>query len=192
MTYTDFRNNISTLTKLRLRNYTWTETELDAMISFTYNDITNEIRLEWAKQDIVIAKDVKTYDITLATSIGFYDAWDEDRYCVFPFLELDEDNNTIHIINENFLEYYDGKTLTLLRKHKPAVADADPMTFDKIQKAMVEGIVYFLQDSVPGQLDEQGANFHYQRYYNERKTLIALNKQMGSPEQTNTLEINFK
>lgn len=191
MTYADFRTQVEKLTGLRLRNYTWTDDDLTAMIDYAYNDITNEVRLEWGQQDIIIDKNTKEYDITNATNLGFYDAWDEDRYSLFPFLDL-INNNTIRINNQAFLDYFDTKTITILRKHKPAIADADPITLDKILKAVIECIVYFIQDSVVSQMDVQGANFHYQRYYNERKKLIELNKQLGSPEQTNTLEINFK
>lgn len=191
MTYAEFTAQVQAVSTIRLRNYTWTEANLTAMIDYVYRDLMNEIHLEWEDQDIVIDKAVKEYDVTNANNSGLFDAFDSEKFSIWPFLSLDDDENTVHIINEEFLDFYDGQTITITRKHMPAIADANPRTLDKILKAIIEGIVYFIQDSIPSQADTQAANFHYQRYFNERKMLINLNPQMKSPGQTNTQFIDY-
>ena len=180
--YSAFKDRLISVIKIRSRNFVNTDCDIDALAHIVYNDIISEVNLKWYKQPYVIsdeelivlpANNIVGDDTATVTEFykRVYDIVDEDDCNITDYI-IRTDNDTYRYISLEYRDYNKGKTIYFVRSVAATIETLNLEQYHLILSAMVEGIMYYVQASIPDPNDGQTVNLAYQRYVAEKKKLI--------------------
>ena len=183
--YPALEAEIEQVAKIRSRNYANTNCDISALVGMVYREIAIEVPLSWKRQSFVLTKD--TYEYQLVNSLALDDNTNSDVIDYYGAITdiVDQQLNDVSIhfnqpeeglitVDDAYLCQHLDETIFIMRRNFQHVKTLSPRIYNLIFKALMEGVIYYIEDSIPSQKDGQLANLHYQRYFNERKMLKAL------------------
>lgn len=166
VSYKDFKAQLEGMVKLRSRNYVNTDCDIDVLIHTVYHDIATEINLKYNKTEVVLT------DTTVIELDG------EDANIIYgetiQILNSEGYNITSAFQRINYHTYQDhtgyiashiGETIYFVRSEFRSIENAGKKIYNLLMPAMIEGIMYYIQGSIPSQVDGQLDNASYQRFY---------------------------
>ncbi len=182
-TYDNFVDRIGSTIKIRSKNFVNTDCNIEELTKMVYSDIMTKINLGYIKdgylmdgsQTFEIRSDDRDPDDLTFTTTEIYgtvmDIVDEDDYDISKFLQQ-VDNYTFKWVTENLVSDFDGKYIYFVRPVHYDIVTLPVNFYHDIFPAMIEGIMYHIEVSIPSQVDGQLSNLTYQRYYQERQVLL--------------------
>ena len=187
--YDQFEASVISMIKIRSANYVTTTCDISNLILTVYEDISSDVIFYYETESIKLDKNNDTYDIKTFTesSPGNIDkiyvdihAMIDDNLldCSHSVLILDGESK-IKITDNSFLSSNHDKSIHLKRNIVKDIRGLDMMVYQDIKQAMIEGIMYHIMTSVPSQVDAPLGNVEYQRFFSEKKKLIAKYPQTG-------------
>ena len=184
LNFSSFKDILEQLVKYRSKNYVNTTCDISVLISSVYSEISTEVNLAYHIQELELYDDTYRYKlpafITKPSNNNineFYESYLTDIYDIVDKDGCDVSNyftqvgNGELILNDKNPFNMSNDIIYVLRKKIPDIKELEPPMYDMIQKAMIEGIMFNIQDSVPSQTDGQLANLQYQRFFNAKKDL---------------------
>ena len=188
--YKDFKERLDNMLIIRSKNYVNSDCDIDLLAETVFQNIAHEVALKWRIFSFTIDNNQDVYDLPKTneddippTSSGT--AGEFTEYYAETFDMVDGNGDSVanffaeptdgeyFVNNQEFQSQMDGQEVFVVRRAIPDIKNLDIMLYDKIFSAMLEGIIYHIQDSVPSQTDGQLANLSYQRFFNEKKKLLA-------------------
>jgi hypothetical protein len=183
--YDEFEKNMIDIIKVRSKNYTNTNCNIRAIIEVVYNEIIEEVNIDWIFQEYTIKEDKKlivlpenngdpTQDPELVPTERYGEVYDIINYAGLDMSDLFQavDEGVFQFLNESLHQQYIGETFIFVRPKRIDIQALSPKYLNALYRALVEGIMYHIEVSVPSQVDVTFSNYTYQRYYNARKELI--------------------
>ncbi len=179
--YITFTDQITAIIKLRSKNFVNTNCDIANLISMVYTDIMNEVNLTYEKYPYTISDDkiitltnekLDTDGLTVLTIYKeVFDIVDEHDDTLGKQI-LKTDNSKYRYVDDLYREDNKGKTIYFVRSTIPAIDSLDSKMYNKMFVALVEGLMYHIQASIPDTADGQIINLQYQRYYAAKKELL--------------------
>ncbi len=186
--YSAFEKALVTMLRVRSKNYVNTDCDIVAIIEVVYSDLSSNIIFNWVKhwhlvddREIILLprNNISNDDVlTLTEEYGVVtDIVDENDRCIKNLLFRVNENEYKWTSEEAMKEYID-RSIAFVR---PVIYKIDSLPirfYDKVFTAMLEGIMYHIQLSIPSDGDTQAGNLAYQRYYSEKQKLLNLYPQV--------------
>ena len=182
-TYEEFVDRVEQMIKYRSKNYVNTDCDIHGIIDTVYNDIASDVVLAWnvyefiivdpSVKDYVLPKDNRTNDDVTTITERYYDIFDiadEDRNRLLPYF-ISIDRYTIRVEDDVFRSRMKDQKVLVLRNMVQDIKVLDPEMYMRLLSPMLEGIMYYIEDSIPSQVDGQLANLHFQRFYNAKRAI---------------------
>jgi len=178
--YDEFKEELESFIIFRSKNYVNTDCNISMLVDIVWDEITSDINVMWEVEDVLIDGTQRIYDIAsmVADTDGKVLKYYKDITSIVSdeFVDIDLffdvlEGNQIQINDTNFLADQDGRTIQLMRRVVPAIEILGLEMYGMVRNALVEGVMYHIETSVPSQQDSQVANLQYVRYFNARKQL---------------------
>ena len=181
--YEDFEINLIKTMKFRAKNFVVTDCDFDNIVKDIYDDIMSNININWVTQEVVFEKDVYSYITPMDNSSEILDTETEDiSYYGESFDIVGENFEDISnfitepeagiiIVDQEFLDRNIGSSIFILRTSIVPIEKQHPKILTAIRAAMVEGLMYMIQDAIPSQVDGQLGNLGYQRFFAAKEQL---------------------
>ena len=182
--YESFIDDLTQILVFRAKNFVVTDCDLHAITDSVYDDICRDVRLEYVIQHIPLVKGTYEYQMpNYETS----DDPNSPQVNYDYFLEMtdivdDEMNNLelltrvpsngLFVLDKDLVDSHDGKDIHVMRNAQKNLRHLSAEKYNLIKPAMIDGLLYYIQDSIPSQVDSAIANLQYQRFYNGKKALI--------------------
>lgn len=180
-TYAEFIDSLEKSIIFRAKNFVTTDCDFENLVNDVYDDIMRDVKLKWITQTILVEKNVYNYELendnTLEVAdpelIEYYgETFDiVDEYFDDVSMYITEPETGIIIMDEDFVSRNIGRQVFLLRSKIPPLVSLDALLYRAIKTAMVEGLMFQIQDAIPSQIDGQLANAGYQRFFAAKKVL---------------------
>ena len=184
--YKNFEKSMDQVMKLRSRNYVNTDCNISLLVNLAYNDICTEVMLAWnvfefqidMSQNItyVLPKTNNDTDPVKSTEkyVDIVDIADIDGNDLHHLFDISSDQYTIDIKpGIGYENLYNGQTIRVLRSVIPDIEFLPTYMYNIIFTAMMEGMMFYIQDSVPSETDGKLGNLQYQRFFNAKKAIKA-------------------
>ncbi len=179
--YEEFKDYLTGIIKIRSKNFVNTDCDLAFITGLVYTDLTSSVILSWVKQEylctdsetMVLDRDnhsIITQKTTEEYGIAF-DIVDAEDYSVNEWI-AHVDECTYKWKTPELVSDYNGKKIYFVRPVKYSLEELPTRFYSVILPAIIEGIMYNIETSIPSEIDGQLSNLYYQRFYQEKKTLI--------------------
>lgn len=178
--YENFKDSIERLIIFRAKNFAVTDCDVGILIDIVYTDIANEINLKYEKYPYLISDDTmiilpkndtaKVSEITV-TYKDVFDIVDEDDNTIVDEI-IKTDTDQYRYVHDEYREKNKGKQIFFIRSIIPDISTLDNRMYNKLSNAMVEGIMYQIQESIPAPTDRDMINFTIQRYFKAKEALL--------------------
>lgn len=188
MTFTDFTTKVTETMKIRSTNYRLTTNDIDYLMRNVFNEITQDIALDFIHQQVLIDQETLVYDVQALYTptaneiamevVSIVD--DEGRDISQLFRETDYNVFTIdtlsnEYISKQILREYDGRYITFNRR---VILDIEQLDYKQqllVFPALVEGMMMYTHDAIPNPtasgFPQKETAQHYEMYYNAIKIL---------------------
>ncbi len=200
-TYEEFEDHLIALIKVRSRNYVNTDCDVNALIELVYTEIMGEVTLEWIKQPYEITSDIeftipddnRSLELLVPTEIygtvADVEYTDEDDSCVCGSYSIKKmlqevEPNTFRFKSCDFHEDYIGKTIYFIRPVTTDLEHLNGRIYRIIASCMLEGIMMYIEGTIPSQVDTAVNNYAYNRYQVCKTRLINKYPQTNYVSQT--------
>jgi hypothetical protein len=178
--YGDFKTNLEKMIMIRAANYVEVDCDIHVLIETVYNDIQNEVLMQYESYPIMITSSDMSFELpplSLGGSRQYTDVLDIVDINEYSILEyFHEVSNNVWQFNNKpcttDVVMNDGDTVFFVRKVIIDIEELPLEWYQKITTTMLEGVMYYIQTAIPNQVDGQVGNFSYKRYYNAKKALI--------------------
>jgi len=180
--YESFYKHLVDTLQIRSRNYVNTDCDIEAAIEAVYRDISNIVRLEWIAQEYIVDKSVEKFQLQNDNSTP--NAAPTERYgpetdivdekyrpISEKLLNLDQPGS-FGWRDRTFRNSMDGKPIYFIRPVTYDIHVLPSHLYDIIFPAVLEGIIHWIEASIPSQIDAAIENRNYMRFYNEKRNLI--------------------
>ena len=199
MHYNDFKNKLTKLTKFRNKNYSVTDEEIEDVIDIVYTELMSDTHITFVAElvypdcpeegDNVSCCDSVEYGIEDITNMHYpaeyltsqkievYQITCVDGFIVDRMLDKIHRNryalnfnallNTGHCRNDPM-----DTPLVFHWKCIPDIVTLEDWIYDTIYQPMLEGLNYYIESTIPSQVDNGVANWSYKRWFNAREKLV--------------------
>lgn len=195
MKYEEFIQKLKDALSIKLKNY-YVANQVDSIIDVVYNEIMTECNLAWLyefiepecesdscctssnKYDFVPGK---SNSIKLPESYKYADLVEIYAVTCVDGTPLDKAidmvGDRLYTTNINFELMYMCRsdtnlpTIVFIWKCVPDIMNLEDGLYNEILQPMIEGVTYYMQGSIPSQVDGQLDNLSYQRFFNAKKQL---------------------
>ena len=176
--YTDFEESLRASIIFRAKNFVITDCNFENLMNDVFDDIMRDVKIAWTTQTIIIEDGIYNYELENSSvdedaNTEYYgssfDIVGEAFEDISNFMTEPEDGTLI--IDEHFANRNVGGKVFVLRVKIPAITSLKTLDYRNIKTAMIEGLLYQIQDSIPSQIDGQLGNFGYQRFFAAKKVL---------------------
>ena len=181
--YEDFKERIKKNIIFRAKNFVTTDCDFDMLIDTVYNEITNDVYLGFSTNEIILKKDILMYVLD-NEAVEELEEGDLSNYSIYgPTTDIVDSNFydiSLYVINNNPGEYifpYDyidknqDSPVYIKRVLIENVKKLSNAMYKMLFPAMMEGILFYIQDAIPSQVDSQIGNLHYQRFHAKKEIL---------------------
>ncbi len=188
VSYENFKTGFVSMIKIRSKNYVNTDCDIDAILSTVYADVSTQIIFEWVKQSYTV---VDEYSVVLPTNniVGGDASTITEEYGEVMDIVDDEDMSinkilakvdtcTYKWLYEEYRDSHIGDAIYFVRPVVYRLEHLPSDMYDKLFTALLEGVMYHIQLSIPSQGDTQAGNLAYQRYFSEKQKLLNLHPQI--------------
>ena len=183
MTYGEFEGTITEIIKIRATNYRLTGNDIAYLIKSNYNEILNEVVIDFVEQKVKLQPDVNVYDLDAlyaAASLGSPEECvsiiTEDGYRVEGFRNTENNVWVYDKFEDGSLDNFDGRELIFRRIFIPDITELTTRQQRLLMPVIIEGIIYYVQDALPNPTTSQSpfpeTNQHYAKYEMEKKKLM--------------------
>ncbi len=181
--FEDFETHVINMIKIRSKNFVNTDCDMDVLINLVYTDIMTKIILDWTKDEylcdgsetITIKEnnfDSTIIDFVVTEKYGLpTDIVDEYDYHIDKVLER-VNTYEYKFVTEDLADEFNGKNIYFIRPIEYDITTLPSRYYDEILNALIEGIMYHIEVSIPSQVDGQISNMFYQRYFSEKQKLV--------------------
>ncbi len=177
-----FEEAILAVLKIRSANFVNTNCDLDVISRLVYMDIAQNVHFDSVKTGY-LTTDEKTFELKsddvdslvegsiptmrygIATKIvdDAENDIDEQMIILGDYEYKLDDSFFPGIYLDRYIYFY--QPITYAMEYLPA------KYYDEIFNAMIEGIMYQIEVSIPSDIDGKLSNLYYQRFFNEKKRL---------------------
>ncbi len=181
--YQSFIDSIGEMIKIRSRNFVNTNCDIEQLVYFVYNDIMTLVNMTYIKDrykvdgsgDITIRIDNRIIDDENNPPTQYYgtptDIVTDSGYTIMNMLQR-IDEYTYRWIADELYTKFDTQYIYFVRPMHYDVEHLPSEYYSRIMTAMVEGIMYNIEVTIPSQGDGQLANLYYQKFFNAKADLM--------------------
>ena len=178
--YQEFQDEITAILKMRVKNYMNTDPDMSAIENLVYTDITGSVVLDAEYSDIQLVPGQTSYyadgeeynangDIVayFGDTFDMVDSHGDDVSDYF----IETYAGAYDVINNSVFTAVPDGLVIMVRRRTNKITELSPRMYNLILPAMIEGIIFNVQDSIPSQVDAEVGNLSYQRFFSEKKKL---------------------
>ncbi len=180
--YEEFKDTLIEMLKIRSANFINTDCNINILFASVYDDICRDVILNTIKQEIIIETNKTNYMLenTLIHDINntdshidyygdYFDIVDSEYYDISNwFTQIENGEFDVDIL---LTQQLNKTSVYILRKNTVSIRYLTPTMYQNIFTAMMEGCMYMIQDVIPSEIDIQGANLGYQRFFKAKEIL---------------------
>ncbi len=182
ISYNSFENKLIEMLKIRSSNFVNTDCNMEVLIDTVYSNIMNDVNFDTTKTGYVLNEEkifilkqdnydpqvesiIATIRYGIATKIV-----DDEEVNVEDYMVILEDY--IYRLDDSmFPNRYTDRTFYFYQPTLYSIELLPPKYYDEIFPAMIEGIMYEIEVSIPSEVDGKLSNMFYQRFFNEKEKL---------------------